>query len=71
MVIKCCSCSLDNQWSVLAVAAVAAAGVEYESVGKPILTIQEAIAAGSFFEYDKKPTVVGDAECTSLRSHIW
>ena len=65
VIIQCglVTCTPDNHWSALAIAAVAAAGIEYESVGKPILTIQDAIAAGSFFDNPgASPVVVGDAK---------
>ncbi len=53
----------DTEWNATAIAAVATAGIEYESVGKPILTIPEAIAAGSFFDNPGASQVkVGDAK---------
>ncbi len=58
----------DSPWSALAVAAVAAAGIEYEIVGKPLLTIQEAIAAGSYFKCTAQPVIVGNAECTYVKN---
>ena len=39
-----------------------AVNVKYESSGKPILTIQEAIAANSFFPGTDKPVNIGDAD---------
>ena len=58
--------SVDTQQNANMIAGVAAAGVKYESAGKPILTIQEAIAAGSFFDPEASVLQVGDAKCNLL-----
>ena len=57
----------DTQWNATRIAEAAAAGVKYEIVGKPILTIQEAITAGSFFDPPGASVLqVGDAKCNKL-----